>query len=194
MALPIGRFTARAVGSSMGKDKGGPKLAVYLEIQNEGEHESERVTFIGNLSNEIGFKIAIKALRAMGWEGDNVADFFDCDEGAIMPITPCAVTVECKERIYEAIDDKTGEMRPRTSIDVKVFPLGGSTFEFRDKLDARSAATLGAQLKAKVEGLRVPASKPQAVTENASSASATKPQPQAKPHPNAPGNDPDWMR
>lgn len=220
MSKPLGRFTVRAVGSAIGV---GNKLALHVEILNEGEHEGRRVSFVGNLDHDVGFEVTIKALKAVGWEGDMISDFFDLDESKIIAIAPAEAEAQISERFY--VDEKGAE---KSTLDVKIFPLGGSVFAFKETLDARQAAALGAQLKNRIRALGIPASKPvvdrrsdaqQAEAKaNASApaprtggqyntprpqqtndqctrqeAAAGRAAPRQQPHPNAPGNDPDWM-
>ena len=71
--IPEGRYTAHAMPDGHGlteTSKGQPQYRVDWQIE-EGEHAGHVVTWFGGLGDK-GLEYTMKALRAAGWEGDDI--------------------------------------------------------------------------------------------------------------------------
>jgi len=57
-------------------------VAVPLEVI-EGEAAGQSITWFGNFGTDKGIEIAVKALRACGWEGDDIANLVGIEKNEV---------------------------------------------------------------------------------------------------------------
>ena len=82
MSIEAGTYKARAGApetAQFGYTKNdNEQIAVVFTIV-EGPHEGHRITWFGNFSSEKSTEIAVKALRACGWAGNDMSDLTGID-------------------------------------------------------------------------------------------------------------------
>lgn len=119
MDIQPGKYEARIVNYEITQTKqGDPQVQVLFEYHPGGERHE--IVWYGNLTHEVGRKIALKALLAMGFNRKNIADLAEgYQSGALDADTPVEIEVERR-------DKKNG---PGTFLAVKwVNRLGGGKF------------------------------------------------------------------
>jgi hypothetical protein len=84
--IVAGKFLAKCTGEKdvqFGYTKNNhEQIALEFELLNEG-YEGQRVQWFGTFANEKSIEIAVKALRACGWQGDNLTDLSGIDQNEV---------------------------------------------------------------------------------------------------------------
>lgn len=143
MSIIAGKYRARAIASSVQwgvSSNNNEQVAVTFEIVG-GEFNGFHTTWVGNFS-ERGQEIALKALRACGWNGDDLTD--------LSGIEANEVELVLKEETYTGSDGVE-----RTTVKVQ-WVNGGGKFEFRKPLDRGGLAAFAAKMKGAAVASRQP--------------------------------------
>lgn len=199
MAAIVGRFRARAIGTALGMSRNNQlRIAIHLEIITPGPEEGTRVSYSGTFAQGKAFEIQVRNLRALGWAGTAVSELADLDENAVMDVLPTEVDIRCEADRY--IDEETGEERENTKVSIS----SGGGFAFETPVDRNQAMQFDAMFSNSIAAMNVkPARTDGKDAASASRAPRPSPPAQARPsryspqpssHPNAPGNDPEWMK
>lgn len=103
-----GRYTMRAVGGALGKAKTGtPQIGIELAV-TQGEEVGQKIWYYGYFT-DAAQEYTFKALRTMGWEGDDLTDLKGIEKNEVTVIV--------------ALEEYDG----KENLKVKgIFPLGGS--------------------------------------------------------------------
>jgi hypothetical protein len=143
MTIEAGTYMMRATDAELGFTAGGegkdskPQVAVLLEFV-DGPHKGSTLTWYGYFT-EKSKPITVRALRALGMQGNNIAEALDTIRGE----TSCVVEVE---------NDLEGNARPR----VRWVGQGGS-LAMKKPMSEHEKAAFSASLQATFAA--VPASK-----------------------------------
>jgi hypothetical protein len=133
--IPEGRYTAKAVNAlltytSTGKEQ----LEIWLNIAG-GEQNGQRATYYGYFGSDAQVNMQVKALRACGWKGDDLADLSGLDQ-------ECEIVV------------KHEEYNGKTSAKVKyVNPLAAAP---RAAMAADKARSFANAMKARIRAAEAP--------------------------------------
>ncbi len=84
--IVAGKYLAKCTGEGnvqFGYTKNGhEQIVIDFELLNEG-YEGQRVQWFGTFANEKSIEIAVKSLRACGWQGDNLTDLRGIDQNEV---------------------------------------------------------------------------------------------------------------
>lgn len=176
MSLPEVKatYTARAIGCYFGRagEHGDGNVQVFVPFRITFEDGDEHITWAGTLADGKAFEIAIQALRALGWMGDDLSELDDLDEEGAARLLPNQVELACDMEEYQ------GERR----LKVKWVNAPGGGRMTKHALGGADLKTFAAQMRGAIRGAagaQRPAQRPQ-----------TRPAQRAESgrHPNAPGN------
>lgn len=82
MSIPAGTYRARVTSAAEVQfgytSTGNEQIAVPLTI-TDGEHAGTTITWFGNFGSDKATEIALKALRACGWAGNDLSDLTGID-------------------------------------------------------------------------------------------------------------------
>jgi hypothetical protein len=146
---------ARGVEGALGRaTNGSPQVAVLFQI-TEGERAGENMTWYGYFTEKTQ-ETTIKALRACGWQGDNLADLSGLDANEVTLVT------EMEE--YE------GALREKVR-----WVNSGSGLALKARMDPQEASAFAASMRGFIISQK-PASP-------APPGSGTRPMPKAPPPP-----------
>jgi len=134
--IEAGTYRARARGEqyvAFGvSSNGNEQVAVELELLGDGDAPSgESITWTGTFASETAIRIALDAMRAMGWTGSTILD--------LTGIGSTVVEAVVEHETYQ------GETRARVKF---INVPGASRFKFKQELDAGGKAALAARLRA----------------------------------------------
>lgn len=130
--LPVGQYTARPVGWMLTETKSGAEqYAVELELQ---DGSGQRLTWFGGFSSDKATEITVKALRTLGWQGDDLDNV--------------QLNAEADVRIVVEHDEYQG--RPQVRVRW-INPLGGLTT--RAPLDAGRRKGFAERMKGAIAGI-----------------------------------------
>lgn len=134
--IEAGTYRARARGEqyvAFGvSSNGNEQVAVELELLGDGDAPSgESITWTGTFASETAIRIALDAMRAMGWTGSTILD--------LTGIGSTVVEAVVEHETYQ------GETRARVRF---INVPGASRFKFKQELDAGGKAALAARLRA----------------------------------------------
>lgn len=161
-----GRYKARATAAEWGiAGTGAEQIGVEFEIL-EGDFIGERISWYGFFATDKQTQFTIKALRAAGWQGDDLAELSSIDGS-----TDCVIEVEHEE--YD------GETRAKVKFVNKPGGIAMKTVMTPEQRRAFAARMKGAVLGAN-------GGKPSAPPSNGGSR-----RPAPSPHPFAPNPDAD---
>jgi hypothetical protein len=146
MELADGRYRARGVRAELGlTSKGNEQVGVELQLLGDG-YEAVKLSWYGYFT-DASFPITIKALRALGWAGDDLSDLSGIDTNEV------ELVVENEE--YE------GKVRPKVQF---INALGGLGMKEPMPEDRKKsfAAAMRDRIKAAelANGQRKPVQKP----------------------------------
>lgn len=81
--LPPGKYKARAIDGALGEsgEKKTPCVDVMFRIE-EGDHAGEEIGWQGWMTDK-AVKTTFRALRNMGWQGDNVTELVGIDQNIV---------------------------------------------------------------------------------------------------------------
>lgn len=129
--IPAGRYTAKPNNWMLSESAGGSeRFAVEFEITQPGEFCGQQITWDSGFSSDKAVEMTVKALRVMGWQGD---DF----EHVELSRDPVQVVVEHHE--WE------GNTYARVKF---VNPLSG--LSSRKELDPAKRASFAERMRARV--------------------------------------------
>lgn len=127
-----GVYRARAVKGGLGETAGGQEqVAVEFELLDEG-FQNQGITWFGYFT-EKSFEITMKALRACGWQGDNIND--------LVGLTSNTVELVIEKETYE------GKTRSKVKW---VNPEGGGGLALKAPLDPVRATRFAASMRGKI--------------------------------------------
>lgn len=180
MSLPEVKatYSARAIGCYFGKagEDGTGNAQVFVPFRISFEDGDEHITWAGTLTSDGGkaFEIAIKALRTLGWQGDDLTELEDLDEDGAAKLLPNQVEIVCD------MDEYNGERK----LKVKWVNAPGGGKMTKHALAGADLKTFAAQMRGTIRSMAVPRS--------AGSSRPSAPQQRSggggrDPHPNAPG-------
>jgi hypothetical protein len=167
-------YSARAIGCYFGRagENGSGNAQVFVPFRISFADGDEHITWSGTLPTDGGkaFQITIKALRTLGWQGDDLADLDDLDEEGAAKLLPNQVDIVCD------MDDYNGESRLKVKW---VNPPGGVRMA-KHALAGSDLKTFAAQMRGTIRSMGTP-------TEVRSSRPPATTMRRPDPHPNAPG-------
>lgn len=125
-----GRFPCRATKARVVAGGQAPmvgvRLAVMYETDDGGTVERHR-NWYGSLTPRAFDTVTEKALRALGWKGDDILELHDCDCAKVLP-TEAEATIE--------MDDYQGKQRLKVAF-IDVPGIGGKELDAGDMEDLR---------------------------------------------------------
>jgi hypothetical protein len=140
--LQAGKYRAIPVEAALGMTKTGKEqIAILFETLDP---PGEKITWYGFFTDET-YKRTIESLRACGWTGTNLDDFW----GMRLPAEVCKevqIVVEEDEMPYN-------DGRPRMKVR---WVNSGGGLAMKDKLDEGHAKTFAAQMRGKIVALGLP--------------------------------------
>lgn len=138
-SFPEGTFRARAdwqsVSMGWNKDKTAERISIRLRVTDEYPSViGKSITWYGGFATQGNIDFAIKALRAMGWDGESPIGKPGTGALAMLGSVDCEIVV-----VHRTFNDKT-----RAEVQY-VNALGG--MGFKDALDDRAIASLNDRIK-----------------------------------------------
>lgn len=136
MSIEPGTYPARAVASEVGygeSSNGNEQISVPFELlDGDGSPTGKRITWIGTFASQASTDLALKSLKAAGWDGVPRAELTGLGS------KDCELVIDVER------SDK-GTVYPVVKY---VNEPGGGRFAFRKPLDAGGKARLFAKIKA----------------------------------------------
>ena len=130
--LPAGTYRAHAGERVLGSTaKGIPQVAVQCVIDQPG-FEGQSITYYGFFS-DTAYEYAVKSLRAMGWEGDDLADLSTVGK------KPFSIVVE-----HEEYDGKTR---------AKVVFVNGDGVAMKNVMGTEEVKAFAASMRSRIAAL-----------------------------------------
>jgi hypothetical protein len=80
MINSAGRYRAKAIEADLRVSKNGNEMVV---VTFHIPSEETNLTWFGTFSSTKGSNVALRALRAMGWSGDDITDLSDCTKSEV---------------------------------------------------------------------------------------------------------------
>lgn len=126
--ISAGTFKARGVEAALDRaGTGTEQIGVMLSI-TEGEHAGESITWYGFFT-EATAERTIKALRLLGWQGDDLTDLTGID------VNEVSIVIEHEE-------DNKGKVHARVK-----WINGPGSLAMKETLDPKDARSLSARMK-----------------------------------------------
>jgi hypothetical protein len=130
------RCTGEADAQFGYSSQGTEQISLLFDLLDESDTPTgERITWFGYFS-EKAIPIAIRALRACGWQGDNMTDLTGVDS------QPVDLVIK-----HEPYEDKTGEQRIAAKVAFINVAGGGGRVEMKKTMDAGQRAAFAAKLR-----------------------------------------------
>jgi hypothetical protein len=168
-------YTANIVGATFGTaSTGNEQIAIQCEI-TEGPDDLTTIAYLGTFTDK-SFEYTEKAMRACGWEGNDLIDFKrQADAGQLGPVEIV---------VYD--DTYDGETRPKILF---INKPGGGRFKFKEgsELDGAGLQAFSARMKAAFAAGA--SGRPASRSSGGNGGGQRRPSNGGDSHPNAPGND-----
>jgi hypothetical protein len=134
--IPEGKYKAKARSAQLGEaSTGAEQIGIEFEII-DGEQKGSRYSYYGTFG-EAAVEITLKAMRAAGWQGDDVTDLASLNR----PDTPdCQIVIA-----HEEYPKGSGKMHTKIKW---VNPFGG--LAMKNPLDQTKKQALSARIRATV--------------------------------------------
>jgi len=137
--IPEGTYRARGVDAALGyAGTGTEQVAVEIAILEEG-FEAQHMTWYGSFS-EKALKFTLKALRTLGWEGDDLSQLEGIDRNEVY------IKVEHEE-------DQEGNLRAR----VQWINSSAGGLQLKTRMDEGAAKAFAERMKGHVLATKTPA-------------------------------------
>lgn len=132
-----GRRRARAVEWALGRaGNGTEQIAILFRVCEPGPHEGRVVTWRGYFTEQ-ALETTVRALRALGWEGDDLSELGD-------------LAAREAELVIEQELDQDGVMRDRVR-----WVNGAVTLNVKERLGQAEARSLADRMAARIAALGV---------------------------------------
>lgn len=132
-----GTYRATAKSCGLGETKNGnPQICVEIELVDRDGVVLGNLPWYGYFTDD-GFPIAFRALRALGWQGNDIGELDDCDCSKLLPNEGEAVV---------RLDEYEGQERVR----VAFINAAGEGVRLAKRLDPAGKAKLAERLKARI--------------------------------------------
>lgn len=142
-----GRYLAKAIGTTWGQSqKGKMQVAVTCEITQECAEKGQTFSWIGTFS-ELATDMAVRALRAFGWEGDDLSDLFELDAAGCKRFLGREVELVIDEEEYE------GKVHTKVKF---VNEPGASRFAFKVPVGQIDLRQFAASMKSSIRAIGNP--------------------------------------
>lgn len=161
---------ARCGGVQFAEFKNGTQILLVFKIHGDGPNQGRVITYFGSFGdNSIDF--TVDALRACGWQGDNLADVPAAfDRGELDAEVSLKIV---NELVLDAqkrpVLDEHGQEKWRDRVAFVNIPgVGGGGFKPEKPLDGAELANFGARMRTAVAnaGRRKPSAKASPATNN----------------------------
>jgi hypothetical protein len=138
--IPAGKYLAKITGATFGvSSNGNEQIAVQFEIA-DGDQAGQSIAYVGTFT-DAAIEYTTEALRATGWEGDDLAEIPDLAVAG--KLGPCEIVVQ--HETYE------GKQRARIRF---VNRVGGGRFKFKEgtELQGGELKSFAARMKSAFRG------------------------------------------
>lgn len=147
MSLADGTYRATPTDAVLSESKeGNPQIAVTFSLIDD---PASKITWFGSFKSEASTEIALKALRAMGWTGNDLSVF---EFGNDMPHEMAGVAVE----IVVETEDYEGKSRTK----VKWVNAPGGGVAVKNPMSAPAVKSFAARMKAAIAAFDAQNGKP----------------------------------
>lgn len=132
--IPEGKYMADVIGISFGAASTGNEQVAISFVINDGEHAGENLSYFGTFT-ENALEYTEKALRACGWDGDDLAELPALAEAG--KLGPAQIVVRHEE--YK------GEKKVKVKFVNK--PGGKFTFDAENAIEGQGLKSFAAKMK-----------------------------------------------
>lgn len=140
MSIQPGKYKARCTGEQDVQfgyaGTNSEQVALVFRI-TEGEHAGYETTWFGNFGSEDAITLTLKALRACGWQGDNITDLKGIDSQDVELV------------FVEEVSQQDG----KTYVRAKYVNKPGGRVEMKKTMDAGARAAFAQKLRGKIVAL-----------------------------------------
>lgn len=146
--IPEGSWRARGVTAELGltaAEKEQVGVALVFSPGQDPNVDNRGLTWYGSFSEKSELH-TFKALRALGWTSDNLADLSGIDANEV-------------EVVVEHEEDQYGEMRPRARF---INPLGSGGVAMKTKMSAEQVTAFAERMRGRMLALGAKAPQPRA--------------------------------
>jgi hypothetical protein len=158
------KYRGRVCGAPSWAQSGNGNWQVALPFEvTQGEHAGETITWIGVMhdtadkNGTTGHERVIQSLQYAGWQGDDISELAELDDGQAIQIFTEEVELACAPDTYDG----------KTRVKVQwVNKVGAGRFAFKEAATKNDLKSFAAQMKATVRSARgaVIAKKPNGTT------------------------------
>lgn len=139
-----GKYLGRAIGTEWGRSqKGNMQIAVTCEITQACDEHGKTITWFGTFS-DAATEMAVRALRAFGWEGDDLSDLDNLDTEQCKRFLGREVELVIEEEEYD------GKVRSRVRF---VNEPGTGKFAFKEPVGGNDLRRFAASMKSAIKAI-----------------------------------------